>query len=182
MIKVLFDTSFWISYFRPRRDDELEIKRNSTANELLDYFLKNRKKYEICYSERTKNELKSDQDKSKLEQFLMVGSHTLNLNWEEIDLKWNNISTKWGDSSEVVMGNNLQTILPDNKKKDNVKDRGIYGDAILEDCKVLIHEDKDFNKFTDDTMKREILLINLNHCTVKDAIKSIDKFTQNIDK
>jgi len=181
MIKVLLDTSFWISYFRPRNNDP-KNKRNSKANELLDYLLKNQKKYEICYSERTKNELETDQDKSKLELFRMVGSHYLNLSWEQIDLKWENISTKWGDSSEVVLGNNLQTTLPDKKKKDNVKDRGIYGDAILEDCKVLIYEDKDFDKFIDDAMKREILLINLNHYSVGVAIKSIGKFTKNIDK
>ena len=135
MIKVLLETSFCISYFRPRNDNDLEKERNSKAILLMDYFLKNQNKYEIFYSERTKNELENDQDKIKLEQFRLVGSHILNLPWEQIDLTWDNNSTKWGDDIEVVTGNELQTILPDNEKKDNNKDRGIYGDAIFEDCK-----------------------------------------------
>ena len=88
MIKVLLETSFCISYFRPRNDNDLEKERNSKAILLMDYFLKNQNKYEIFYSERTKNELENDQDKIKLEQFRLVGSHILNLPWEQIDLTW----------------------------------------------------------------------------------------------
>ena len=172
-MKILLDTSVWISYFGQRK----EKSRISVAESLFRYFDENEKIVEICYSERTLNELESNDYRDVLKRYSLVVSHILDLNWEEIDLKWENIHTKWGDSSEVELGDDLKKELPDNKHKSQKADRGIYGDAILEECNMIIHENpKDFNKLQEDASKRGIEIINLLDQNESSIIELLEQF------
>ena len=168
MIKVLLDTSVWIRYLRIRSTDE-DGTRHKKANELFNYLLTNHDKYIICYSERSRNELNNDKI---LAGFSMIGSHCFNLPIEEIDLVWDNIQTKWGDESEVEYGDKLEELLP---YKKNNNDRGIFGDAVYENCQIIIHEDKDFLQFIDESKYQNIVLINLLKITAQDCIDQLEQ-------
>lgn len=169
MIRVLLDTSVWISYLRIRENDT-DGKRHKKANELFNYLQFHKKLFEICYSEWTRNELNNDE---VLVGFTMLGSHCFNLPINEIDLVWNNINTKWGDESEVEYGGKLEELLPNTKKKNNKKDRGIFGDSVYEDCNVIIHEDKDFDRFKNEALLNGILSINLLDVDLSEAIYNL---------
>jgi hypothetical protein len=173
LIRILIDTGVWISYLGQRKIDT--NNRVKKARKVINYLKNNSEKYSICYSERTINELYNNSGQNVLDNYTLVNSHIFNENWEECHLIWNNINSIWGDKTESNIGNTLKSILPDKTKKNNRNDRGIYGDAIIENCKIIIHENpKDFTKFTSDAEKRKIILIDLFSYSVKHAIKIIE--------
>ena len=174
MINVILDTSVWISFFGNRpKEQSLRIQR---AQCLLNYLKKNQSLFKICYSERTEHELSKDQNRAILQQYEKLPSHILNESWEQIELKWNNIGTKWGNEKEFILGKKIEDLLPDKKTKCNRNDRGLYGDSIQNECRVIIHENpKDFKKFDPDASNRSILLIDLYNQDCSSAIKQLEK-------
>lgn len=174
MINVLLDSSVFVSSFGNRSKDE--AWRIERAICVIKFLKENSESYQICYSERTKNELVNDPNFSCLSQFKLLPSHWLNATWEKIDLTWKNIGSKWDDSSEIELGKQLEEKLPDKAKKDNLNDRGIYGDAVFNSCDVVIHENpRDFNKLRYDSDERHIHLINLIKIDCKAAIEILQK-------
>ncbi len=169
MIKVLLDTSVWISSFRPRpvSSDPNNI-RHPRAKNIIQYLVDNN--YEICYSERSRIELAKDTKRDVLNDFTMLGSHDLNFTWEEQDTLWENSKSIWGDESEVVFGDKLERLLP-NKK--NLYDRGIFGDAVKEKCQIIIHEDGNFDRLEVESITNDILQINLLNIDLSEAIYSL---------
>ena len=86
----------------------------------------------------------------------------------------NNIGTILGDKTESKIADNLEDILPNKPSKNNKNDRGIYGDAILENYRVIIHENpKDLKKFINDAKERNIIIIDLILISADSAIKQI---------
>jgi len=172
MIKIVIDTSVWMSYCGKFR--ESDSNRIVKAKELINFLDRNTDKIVTCYSERTKRELLKYSSESVLGKYYLLPSHILNQNWEETEENWNNIETKWGDEKEVELGNNISKKLPDKKNKLNRNDRGIIGDAIQEGCQILIHENpKDFNRFLD--FSENLIIFDLLSISVEDIIDTISQ-------
>jgi len=166
MIKILLDTSVWMSYLGRCR--EKSSHRIEKAKNILDLLNANTDKIMICYSERTKRELSNYSSESVLETYYLLPSHILNQNWEETEENYDNIGTKHGDEEEYELGKRIEDILPDKKKKLNRNDRGIVGDAIHEGCQIIIHENpKDFDRFAN--FSDNLIIIDLISNSVEEA-------------
>jgi len=91
MIRIIIDTSFWISFFGQRSKDQFE--RVKKARKIIEFLNKHTDKYTICYSERTKNELKNNPKNGILDNYTLINSHILNEEFAECDLAFDNIDT-----------------------------------------------------------------------------------------
>lgn len=163
MVKVLLDTSVLLSNALGFRVTDPEREKKAMC--LLNYLSTHVNNFELVYSERTKRELikylNENRAEDELKKYKMLPSYTLSQNYEETEEIWNNIDSKWGDEKELDLGVSLENTLPD-KNKLNRNDRGIFGDAILNSCEVVIHENpKDFNKLRTLADEYGITLINL---------------------
>lgn len=171
MIKVVLDTSVFISSFPGRRASE--PGRTQKAQCVISYLEENNT-FLICYSERTERELEHDSHFYKLGNYTRLNSHLLNQKIDETEETWDNIATVWNDQSEVDYGDELLEALTDKPAKTNKNDRGIYGDAMLEHCRFLIHENpRDFDRFQKQAEKDSIIMINLLKHSCTDVIQML---------
>ena len=168
MVKIVLDTGVLISNIGGFRSDD--IVRDNTAKAILDFLKTNSAKFALYFSERTKFELLGYFEKNgeieiamdELMHYSMLPSHSINETWDEINLTWGNLESKWGDNDEFNLGESLATALPDKSKKRNNNDRGIVGDAIMNSCHVILHENpRDFIKLEKICSVKGILIVNL---------------------
>ena len=141
MAKALFDTGVIISLC-----DREDKERKTKASHLYGILKKNG--FEVCFSERSKNELLIKPSESRihfLEIHPMVSYFIGNETWDQIEGSWENLSSDWNTSDiESEIHERIGNWLRRNR---DLQDKGILLDAILNKCKLFVHENpKDYNR------------------------------------
>ena len=101
-------------------------------------------------------------------------AHTGNDAWEKInDVNWEDWGTIWSDCEEGELADELETQLPDKKKKSNRIDRNIVLTAIKENIAFILHENpKDYNKL----LNNKVQFVNLL------SLNCLDDFKKSFNK
>jgi hypothetical protein len=175
-IKILIDSTVWVSYFGDRRS-ELQ-PRIKLAREVIKYC--RNEKIGIYYCDYIENELNEDPRSNRQNNIIQmkeianrIPSNIGNDTWDQIDVNWENIGSLWNNDKEVELANNLEQKLPDRKSKSNRVDRNIIVTAIQQGINVILHENpNDFNRFQDDF--DQVIFIDLLN------IGSLEKFIQRL--
>ena len=183
MIKIVLDTGVLISNIGGFRSTD--ISRDKIAKVAIDFLMNNPTKYGLYYSERTKGELINFFERNggsdlsannELKKYTMLHSHIFNESLDQISIVWENIASKWGDNSEYELGESLEMKLPDKVNKLNRNDRGIIGDAIMNSCNAILHENpKDFRKLEEISKENGILMLNLLELSSESVISILEK-------
>jgi predicted nucleic acid-binding protein len=171
MIRVLLDTSVWISLFGSRRSTE----RGERARTVLAFLEDRADRFTVCYSERTVSEL--SKPIPELERFERVPYHTLDENWNQIDGSWGNIGSDWDNSDESPFAESAKAALPDKSTRPNPRrDRGICADAAFSNCRYLLTEDRsDFSKLKRIASDHGLHVMCLLDLSAREAIDILDQ-------
>jgi len=154
-MKLLVDTSVWVSYFGDRSSDPEGMNRIEFARQVIDYCLD--QKYTLCFCTYIVNELNKGSNKNRqknIEKLKTIAEHIPgsvgNETWDNIEETWDKINDRWGDQKVIEKDKKFEKILPDKKNKPNRIDRKIVLTASEQGVNILLHENpKDFNRFCD---------------------------------
>lgn len=161
MKKVVLDTGPWISALGVRGPSDQS--RQEKAKKVLALLTARPTEFTVYYSQRSELELPNHMDATLVfNNYQRLPYHSLDETWGEVEGTWENWGSMWDDVGEEALGATAKMKLPDKPKKSNQRDRGICGDAILEKCQFLLHENpRDMNRLVAVAATRGLVIIDL---------------------